>query len=355
MITLTMSRAIPRRQAQGRAHAAGVQAEATRAASRLAAAAPAIPPIDAAKACISVGDMPFGDRSTAMAAPTATVHDRSKEPGGECPGESAQRRPAAWRRPAQRQTPPCRRAAVCRARQAAGQFLPLAMMSGGTYGGANANQTNATAGAASKPARRDPGQRPGPVLGILRRDDLAEADADRDEVVVVSPRRRGRRSVTRARPPSGSGRLGTVASRSPRMRAPSSRTIQPACARSAIVVGRLADGGQRMQLWQRGRRVQVVVHGGQEALAMLGHGRVQRAGIGQRRGQRLQLLGQPAGVAQAGGGQRTTPRARPRRTSSRGGSGARRGSGGWRRRARSASRSRTSTRLPSDLLIFSSA
>ena len=50
-----------------------------------------------------------------------------------------------------------------------------------------------------------------------------------------------------------------------------------------------------------------------------------------------------------------TPPAPPRRTRPRRGSGARSGSGGSRRRGTSASRSRTSTRLPSDLLIFSSA
>jgi len=73
-------------------------------------------------------------------------------------------------------------------------------------------------GCGKHPGRGDPGQRAGPVLGVLRRDDRAEADADRDEVIV---------GVAHA----GTGlRSGTVARRRPRMRAPSSRTIQPACA-----------------------------------------------------------------------------------------------------------------------------
>ncbi len=66
--------------------------------------------------------------------------------------------------------------------------------------------------------RGDPGQRAGPVLRVLGWDDVAEANADRDEVI-----------IGRVHAATSTG-VGAAASRRPRILAPSSRTIQPAWA-----------------------------------------------------------------------------------------------------------------------------
>ena len=116
---------------------------------------------------------------------------------------------------------------------------------------------------------RNPGQRTGPVLGILGRDHRPEADADRDEAIVVGWN--GGHVATAS--PTSSG-LGTVARRSPRIRAPSSRTIHPA---SACCAGSSPSNASEARASSSScvPRCQVVVNGGHESARRSGR-RLQR-------------------------------------------------------------------------------
>ena len=102
-------------------------------------------------------------------------------------------------------------------------------------------------------------------------------DADRDELVVGFGFGSGRGSAARRRRHAGRPRrsgwlrhAGHVASRKPRIRAPSSRTSPPACPRERRIGFAEAERGRASQLGHRGRRVQVVVHRRQESVAVLG-------------------------------------------------------------------------------------
>ena len=135
--------------------------------------------------------------------------------------------------------------------------------------------------------RRHPGQRPRPVLGILGRDDLAQADADRDEIVgrVVASCGRGRAQRGHRSPGGGPG-FGL------RARGPSSPPVPPATRSSdsrASMASASSSGIAR-------RRVEVVVHGREEAFAVLRDARVERVGIGEapaRRARAPRRAGRP--------------------------------------------------------------
>ena len=195
----------------------------------------------------------------------------------------------------------------------------------GGSGARPANQARATIGPASMPERGDPGQRPGPVLGILGRDDLAEADADRDEVVVrlgVTPAD-GRLPLGHARQAQAQDAGAELADHPAGLRRQPRVVRRRAPARPARRARAARVGVSRSSSMAARKPARCSATIGCE-VGGIGEGRIGG-------GELLRAQRRPR--AQERGRSARRARDRPRRSGPRSGSGERRGSGGWRRRS----------------------